>query len=91
MPDNFCLCQKDLQQNWCVCFAIYTDLFPLKDHFKCRANKKNEHGEGIMLIQTFVLKVINDERKTLTHHEITDRIAKQIESVITQLRKESKL
>ena len=44
-----------------------------------------------MLIQTFVLKVINDERKTLTHHEITDRIAKQIESVITQLCKESKL
>ena len=29
----------------------------------------------IMLIQTFVLKVINDERKKLTHHEIIDRIA----------------
>ena len=44
-----------------------------------------------MLIQTFVLKVINDERKTLTHPEIADPIAKQIESVITQLCKESKL
>ena len=36
-----------------------------------------------MLIRTFVLKVINDERKKMTHHEITDRIAEQTESVIT--------
>ena len=42
-----------------------------------------------MPIQTFVLKVINNERTTLTHHEITDRIAEQIESVITQMFKES--
>ena len=39
----------------------------------------------IMLIQTFVLKVINTERKILTHHEIIDRIAKQIVSMITQV------
>ena len=44
-----------------------------------------------MPIQTLVLKVINDERKILTHHEIIDRIAEQIESVITQVCKESKL
>ena len=31
-----------------------------------------------MLIQTVVLNVINNERKILTHHEITDRIAEQI-------------
>ena len=31
-----------------------------------------------MLIQTFVLKVINNERKILTHHEIIDCIAEQI-------------
>ena len=45
-------------------------------HSRWRA-KKNEHGEGIMLIQTFVLKVINDERKKFTHNEIIDRIAEQ--------------
>ena len=38
-----------------------------------------------MLIQTFVLKVINNERKILTHHEIIDCIAEKIESVITQV------
>ena len=27
-----------------------------------------------MLIQTFVLKVINNEKNILTHHEIIDRI-----------------
>ena len=57
----------------------YVSLFTLKNHSKWRANK-NEHGEGIMLIRTFVLKVINNERKNLTHHETTDRIAEQIES-----------
>ena len=46
---------------------------------------------GIMLIRTFVLKVINNERNILTDHEITDRIAEQIESVITQVCNESKL
>ena len=35
-------------------------------------------GRGIMLIWKFVLKVINNERKTLTHHKIIDRIAEQI-------------
>ena len=38
-----------------------------------------------MLIQTIGLKVINNERKILTHHEIIDRIAEQIVSMITQL------
>ena len=44
-----------------------------------------------MLIRTFVPKLINNERKILTHHEIIDRIAEKIVSVITQVRKESKL
>ena len=47
--------------------------------------------KGIMLIQTFILKVINDERKTLTYHEIIDRIAKQNVPVITEAWKKSKL
>ena len=38
-----------------------------------------------MLIRRFVLKVINNERKILTHHEITDRIAEQTMFVITQV------
>ena len=38
-----------------------------------------------MLIQTIGLKVINNGRKILTHHEIIDRIAEQIVSMITQL------
>ena len=42
-----------------------------------------------MLIRTFILKVINYERKILTHHEIIDLFAEQIESVITQVFKES--
>ena len=45
---------------------------------------------GIMLIRTFGLKVINNDKKFLTDHEVTDRIAEQIKSVITQVRKESK-
>ena len=44
-----------------------------------------------MPIRTFVLKLINNERKKLTHHEITDHIAQQTESVIIQVGKESKL
>ena len=41
-----------------------------------------------MLIQTFVLKVITNERKILTDH---DSMVEQIQSVITQVCKESKL
>ena len=62
----------------------------LTDPSKWRA-KKNEHGEAIILIETFVLKVINNERKKLTHHEIIDRIADQTASVIIQVSKELKL
>ena len=62
----------------------------LKDHSKWRA-KKNEHGEGIILIRTFVLKVINNESKKLTHDKVIDRIAEQTASVIIQVNKESKL
>ena len=54
-------------------------------------SKEKRHWEGIMLIRTFVLKVINNERKKLTHHEIIDRIAEQTASVIIQVSKESKL
>ena len=43
-------------------------------------------GRGIILIRIFVLKVINNERKILTHHEIIDRIAEQIVLVITQVK-----
>ena len=46
---------------------------------------------GIMHIRIFLLKVTNNERKILTHYEYTDRIAEQIESVITQMHKQSKL
>ena len=42
-----------------------------------------------MLIQLFALKVINNERKILTRHEIIDRIAEQIVLVITRVCKES--
>ena len=42
-----------------------------------------------MLIRMFVLKVINNERKILTRHEIIDGIAGQIVLVITRLCKES--
>ena len=68
----------------------FLSVLKLNDHSKWRA-KKNEHGQGIMLIPTFVLKVINNERKRLTHHEIIDRIAEQISSVMIQVSKESKL
>ena len=37
----------------------------------------------------FFLKVIKNERKILTRHEIIDRIAEQIVLVITWVRKES--
>ena len=42
-----------------------------------------------MLIQMFVLKIINNERKLLPRHEIIDRIAEQIVLVITRVCKES--
>ena len=44
-----------------------------------------------MLIRMFVLKLINNERKRLTHHEIIDRIAEQTGSVIIHVSKESKM
>ena len=43
-----------------------------------------------MLIRTFILRVTNNEKKVLTDHEINDRIAEQIESVITEICKELK-
>ena len=43
----------------------------------------------MMLIQMFFLKVINNERKILTRHEIIHRIAEQIVLVITRVCKES--
>ena len=39
----------------------------------------------------FVFKLINNERKRLTHHEIIDRIAEQTALVMIQVSKESKL
>ena len=68
----------------------FVSVLILRDHSKWRANK-NEYGDGIMLIQTFVLKVINNGRKKLTHHEIIDRIVEPTVSVITQACKESNL
>ena len=44
-----------------------------------------------MLIRTFVLKVINNERQELTHHQIIDRIAEQTASVIIQTSKELRI
>ena len=41
-------------------------------------------GKGIMLIRAFILKVINDEKKILTHHKIIDRIAEQTVSVCNE-------
>ena len=44
-----------------------------------------------MLIRILVLKLINNGRRILTHHEIIDRIVEQIVLVTTQVCKESKL
>ena len=44
-------------------------------------SKTKTNMGGIMLIRTSVLKVINNNRKIVTDHEIIDRIAEQIESV----------
>ena len=43
-----------------------------------------------MLIRTFDPKIMNNDRKCLTDHEIIDRVAEQTESVITQMCRESK-
>ena len=51
---------------------------------------KNEQGE-IMLSQTFVLKVINKERKKFIDHEIIGRIAEQNKLGITQVCKGLKM
>ena len=59
-------------------------------HSKWRAKKK-KRGEGIMLLRTFVLKVINNERKKLNHHELIDCIAEQTASVTIKVSKELKL
>ena len=44
-----------------------------------------------MLVRIFVIKLVKNERKILTHHETIDRMAEQVKSVITHVRKESKL
>ena len=68
----------------------FLSVLKLRDHSEWRA-KKNEHREGIVLIRMFVLKVINNERKKLTHHKIIDGIVEQTASVTIQVSKESKL
>ena len=45
---------------------------------------KQKQTWEVMLIQTFVLQVMNNERKTLIHHEIIDRIAEQKVSVLKE-------
>ena len=35
-----------------------------------------------MLIRTFAIKVMNNERKILTHHKIIDYIAEEIAQII---------
>ena len=42
-----------------------------------------------MLIQMFLLKVINNEMKILTRHKIINRIVEQVVLVITPMCKES--
>ena len=39
-------------------------------------------GRGIMLIRTFPVKVMNNERKILIHHKIIDHIAEEIAQII---------
>ena len=53
--------------------------------------KQKQTWVGIMLIRTFVLKVMNDERKILNDHVMIDRVAEKTESVITQVCKKQKL
>ena len=52
---------------------------------------KGSMGKGIILIWTFVVKVIINERKVLTHHESIDCIAEKIVSVTTRVCNETKL
>ena len=54
-------------------------------------SKEKQIWEGEILIRTFVLKVTNNERKKLTHHEIIGCIVQQTTSVITQVSQEPKL
>ena len=51
---------------------------------------KTNTGRGIILFRRFFLKVINNERKILTHHEIIDCITQQIVLVITSELTEAK-
>ena len=46
-------------------------------------------GKVIMLVRVFVLKVIKNGRKVLTHYEIIDCKAEQTESVITEVCEDS--
>ena len=39
----------------------FSSVLKLRDHSKWR-EKENEHGEGIMLIRTFFLEILNSER-----------------------------
>ena len=64
----------------------FSSVLNLRDHSKWRPKKKKQ-VEGIMLIRTFVLKVINNDRKKLTYHEMIDRIAEQTALVIIQVSK----
>ena len=52
---------------------------------------KTNMGRGIILIRMIVLKVINNKIKVLTHLEIIDHMGQGIESVITQMSKESNM
>ena len=61
----------------------FLSVLKLIGHSKSRV-KKNEHGEGKIVIRTFVLKVMNNERKKLAHHEIIDCIAERAASVIIE-------
>ena len=78
-------CQRNL-----INFSKYANCL-IRKRKSSQWAKENEHGEGMMLIWTFFLKVINDKRKKLTHHEIIDHVAEQTGSMIIQVSKESKL
>ena len=75
-------------------FDFFLSTLVLKDQSQWRANKSKQGTRGevyrcIMLIRMFVLKVINNERKVLTRHEIINCIAEQIVLVINRVCKES--
>ena len=74
-------------------FDFFLSTLVLKDQSQWRANKSKQGTRGevyrcIMLIRMFVLKVINNERKVLTRHEIINCIAEQILLVLTRVYKE---